>query len=146
MLGKIEGRTRRGQQRIRWLDDITDLMDKRLSISGRWWSKEKPGVLQSWGCKELGMTAQLNNWICYNIASALCSGSLAARHVWSKSPGSGIKLAPPVLEGEALTTTPPGKFQANTFQLLFQVPKMSLTTLKLPPPTPHLWKKKKKVW
>ena len=27
MLGKIEGRRRRGQQRIRWLDDITDLMD-----------------------------------------------------------------------------------------------------------------------
>ena len=60
------------------------------------------------------------------------------------APQSGIKLAPPVLEGEALTTTLPGKFQANTFQLLFQVPKMSLTTLKLPPPTPHLWKKKKK--
>ena len=54
------------------------------------------------------------------------------------APQSGIKLAPPVLEGEALTTTLPGKFQANTFQLLFQVPKMSLTTLKLPPPTPHL--------
>ena len=27
MLGKIEGRRRRGQQRMRWLDDITDLMD-----------------------------------------------------------------------------------------------------------------------
>ena len=27
MLGKIEGRRRRGQQRIRWLDDITDSMD-----------------------------------------------------------------------------------------------------------------------
>ena len=27
MLGKIESRRRRGQQRIRWLDDITDLMD-----------------------------------------------------------------------------------------------------------------------
>ena len=31
MLGKIEGRRRRGQQRIRWLDGITDLMDMRLS-------------------------------------------------------------------------------------------------------------------
>ena len=31
MLGKIEGRRRRGQQRIRWLDGITDLMDMNLS-------------------------------------------------------------------------------------------------------------------
>ena len=31
MLGKIEGRTRRGQQRMRWLDGITDLMDMSLS-------------------------------------------------------------------------------------------------------------------
>ena len=31
MLGKIEGRRRRGGQRIRWLDDITDLMDMSLS-------------------------------------------------------------------------------------------------------------------
>ena len=31
MLGKIEGRRRRGQQRMRWLDGITDLMDMCLS-------------------------------------------------------------------------------------------------------------------
>ena len=30
MLGKIEGRRRRGQQRMRWLDGITDLMDMSL--------------------------------------------------------------------------------------------------------------------
>ena len=31
MLGKIEGRRRRGQQRMRWLDGITDLMDMTLN-------------------------------------------------------------------------------------------------------------------
>ena len=36
MLGKIEGGRRTGQQRMRWLDDITDSMDMSLSSSGRW--------------------------------------------------------------------------------------------------------------
>ena len=34
MLGKTEGKRRRGQQRMRWLDGITDLMD--MGLGGRW--------------------------------------------------------------------------------------------------------------
>ena len=36
MLGKIEGRRRSGQQRMRWLDGITDLMDMSLSMVRSW--------------------------------------------------------------------------------------------------------------
>ena len=53
MLGKIEGRRRRGRQRMRWLDNITDLMDINLS---KLWESEGWGSLvcySSWGQKQL---------------------------------------------------------------------------------------------
>ena len=61
ILGKTEGRRRRGQQRIRWLDGITDQWTWVWADSRRWLGIGKPGVLQSIGSQRVRhdlMTAQ----------------------------------------------------------------------------------------
>ena len=61
MLGKIEGGRRRGQQRIRWLDGITDLMNHEFEqVPGVGDGQRSLACYSPWGLKEWGMTEQLN--------------------------------------------------------------------------------------
>ena len=57
MLGKIEGRRSRGQQRMRWLDGIIDLMNMGWVDSRSWWWKVGPGMLRF-----MGLQRVRHNW------------------------------------------------------------------------------------
>ena len=60
MLGKIEGRRRRGKRRMRWLDGITNSMDMGLGRLREMVMDRRPGMLWSMGHKEMDMTESLN--------------------------------------------------------------------------------------
>ena len=63
MLGKIEGRRRKGQQRMRWLNGITDSMDIKFEQAlGDGQGQGALACCSPWGHKELVMTEQLNSF------------------------------------------------------------------------------------
>ena len=109
-LGEIGGRRRRGRQRMRWLDGITDLMD----VSFEW----TPGVgdgqgglacCNSWGCKESDTTERLNwlnEWMTRKWNRSVVSNSLWFHDSMDCClPGSSVHgiLQARVLEGVAIS-------------------------------------------
>ena len=81
MLGKIEGRRRRGRQRMRWLDGITDSVDMGLSKL-----LEMVKDREAWhaaGHKELDVTEQLkNNNIPLFVYTTFCLSIHLPRNIW----------------------------------------------------------------
>ena len=70
-LRKIEGKRRRGQQSMRWLDGITDWVDMSFNSSGSWW----------WTGKSVGLQGVRHNWAtelnCWNL---VCMCSISRKH------------------------------------------------------------------
>ena len=61
MLGKTEGRRRRGRRRTRWLDGITDSVSMHLSKLGDGEGQGSLACCSSWGHKELDTTDQMKS-------------------------------------------------------------------------------------
>ena len=81
MLGKIEGGRRRGWQRIRWLDDITDLMNMLLCKL-----QELVMDREAWYAAVHGFTKSLSTWIEYSSWKYQLSLTVLIRHLGSLLP------------------------------------------------------------
>ena len=65
MLGKIEGRRKRGQLKMRWLDNITDSMDMNEQTLGDSEGQRSLGCCSQWGCRtrhDLATEQQQHLW------------------------------------------------------------------------------------
>ena len=94
MLGKIEGRRRRGWRRMRWLDSIMNSMDMSLSrlpekVRAAWWAAKR-------GCKESESTEQLKDIITLLLSARSSTAASPARSSLPSFPSRSF-LTPPLL-------------------------------------------------
>ena len=85
MLGKIESRRRRGWQRMRWLDGITNSMDMGLGGLLSWWWTKRSGKLWFMGSQRVGhdWATELTDW---STESESVSCSVVSDSLWLHRP------------------------------------------------------------
>ena len=94
MLGKIEGGRKRAQQRIRWVDGITDSWTWVWASFGSWWWTGRPGVLQSVGSQRVGhdwaaeLTRAIGRWGSQGWKFQLCRSKFCRFNVQPGDCGS----------------------------------------------------------
>ena len=124
MLGKIKSRRRRGWQRTRSLDGITDSIDMSLSKLQEWWWTGKPGMLQSMGLQRVDTTEWLN--CTHRAFKPMALDEIVQKRYHRGKEGSGSSTQVVVLRLKPALGSPGRLITTDTLHLTF--------SSELPPP------------